>query len=65
MMGIDIDGPTYIFGDNKSVLVNSSIPTSVLKKNITQLLSTLYVEVTQLMNGVWHTSIHTIMLQIY
>ena len=32
MMGIPVDGPSYIFGDNKSVLVNSSIPTSVLKK---------------------------------
>ena len=31
-MGIHIDGPAYIFGDNKSVLVNSSKPTSVLKK---------------------------------
>ena len=32
MMGIYINGPAYIFGDNKSVLVNSSVPTSVLKK---------------------------------
>jgi len=32
MMGIGVDGPAYIYGDNKSVLVNSSIPTSVLKK---------------------------------
>ena len=32
MMGIHIDGPAYILGDNKSVLVNSSVPTSVLKK---------------------------------
>ena len=32
MMGIPMDGPTYILGDNQSVLVNSSVPTSVLKK---------------------------------
>ena len=32
MMGIPCDGPSYIFGDNQSVLVNSSIPSSVLKK---------------------------------
>ena len=32
VMGIHIDGPAYILGDNKSVLVNSSVPTSVLKK---------------------------------
>ena len=32
MMGIAINGPAYVFGDNKSVLVNSSKPTSVLKK---------------------------------
>ena len=32
MMGIPVDSPSYIFGDNKSVLVNSYVPTSVLKK---------------------------------
>ena len=32
MMGIPVEGPSYIFGDNKSVLVNSSKPDSVLKK---------------------------------
>ena len=32
MMGISVDGPSYIYGDNQSVLINSSIPTSVLKK---------------------------------
>ena len=31
-MGIAIDKPTYVFGDNKSVLVNSSEPHSQLKK---------------------------------
>ena len=32
MMRIPVDSPSFIFGDNKSVLVNSSTPTSVLKK---------------------------------
>ena len=32
MMGIAINGPTYVYGDNKSVLVNSSVPDSQLKK---------------------------------
>ena len=32
MMGIQIDGPIYVFGDNKAVLVNSAMPNSVLKK---------------------------------
>ena len=32
MMGIPCDGPAYIQGDNQSVLANTSIPDSVLKK---------------------------------
>ena len=32
MMGIPVDQPTYIFGDNQSVLYNTSSPHSVLKK---------------------------------
>ena len=32
MMGIPTELPAYIFGDNKSVLINSSIPHSTLKK---------------------------------
>ena len=32
MMGIPCDFPTLIFGDNKSVLTNSSVPDSVLRK---------------------------------
>ena len=31
-MGVDIDGPTYIYGDNKSVINNTSKPESTLKK---------------------------------
>ena len=32
MMGIPCDFPSYVYGDNKSVLVNSSKPFSVLRK---------------------------------
>jgi hypothetical protein len=32
MMGIPVTGPAYILGDNKSVLCNTSIPDSTLKK---------------------------------
>ena len=32
MLGIHVELPTYIFGDNQSVLVNSSKPHSSLKK---------------------------------
>ena len=32
MMGIPVDAPTYIFGDNQSVLANTTLPDSTLKK---------------------------------
>ena len=32
MMGIPSGFPSFIFGDNKSVLVNSTVPHAVLKK---------------------------------
>jgi hypothetical protein len=32
MMGIPIEGPSYIYGDNRSVLFNTIIPDSMLKK---------------------------------
>jgi hypothetical protein len=34
MMGVTIDGPTYVYGDNISVVHNSHHPESVLKKKI-------------------------------
>ena len=33
MMGVKIDGPTYVYGDNMSVIHKTSKPESVLKKN--------------------------------
>lgn len=32
MMGIPVNGPAYIQGDNQSVLANTTIPDSTLKK---------------------------------
>jgi hypothetical protein len=32
MMGIPCEGPAFIYGDNQSVLANTSIPDSTLKK---------------------------------
>ena len=32
MMGIPVEGPTCIYGDNLSVLANTTIPDSTLKK---------------------------------
>ena len=32
MMGISCDDPTFIYGDNQSVLANTTIPNSTLKK---------------------------------
>ena len=32
MMGIPVDEPTFVFGDNQSVLANTTNLTSVLKK---------------------------------
>jgi hypothetical protein len=34
MMGVTIDGPTYVYGDNMSVVQNNQLPKSVLKKKI-------------------------------
>ena len=34
MMGIRVDEPAYTFGDNQSVLANTSNPASTLKKKL-------------------------------
>ena len=34
MMGIPVDEPVFIFGDNQSVLANTTIPESTLKKKM-------------------------------
>jgi hypothetical protein len=32
MLGVDVDGPAMMFGDNKSVVINTTMPSSQLKK---------------------------------
>ena len=32
MLGIPVEGPTHIFGDNKAVIINTTLPSSILKK---------------------------------
>jgi hypothetical protein len=32
MMGMMVDKPTFVFGDNQSVLANTTAPASTLKK---------------------------------
>jgi hypothetical protein len=34
MMGIPLSGPTYVYGDNKSQVTNSSRPELTLKKRV-------------------------------
>ena len=34
MMGISCEGPSYLYGDNQSVLENTTITDSTLKKNV-------------------------------
>ena len=34
MMGIPCEDPTFVYGDNKSVLANTSMPGSTLKKKM-------------------------------
>jgi hypothetical protein len=33
-MGITVDEPAFVFGDNQSVLANTTNPTSMLKKKL-------------------------------
>ena len=37
MMGIPVDEPAFVFGDNKSVLANTTVPGSTLKKKMNSL----------------------------
>ena len=55
MMGEFVNGPAYIFGDNKSVLSNGSIPDSVLRKKSNSTANHFMREAPPQMNGVCHT----------
>ena len=45
MMGIPFDLPTFIFGDNQTVLVNTSKPHSTLKKKPVSISFRYFIEV--------------------
>ena len=56
MMEICIDGPAYVFGDNKSVLSNSLVPDSVLRKKSNSIAYHFsYVKDQVQKNGLLHT----------
>ena len=37
MLGIPVEEPAFVFGDNKSVLANTSVPGSTIKKKMNSL----------------------------
>ena len=44
MMGFKIDGPSYVYGDNMSVIHNTSKPESVLKKKSNSICYHFFIE---------------------
>ena len=56
MMGIPITGSMYIYGDNQSVLANTTIPNSTLKKKF-QSIAYYFVHEGLARDGVLATSI--------
>ena len=65
MMGIPVEGPTCIYGDNQSVLANTTIPDSTLKKSLKVLHIILFMKELQEMNGGHHMLILMTMRQTY
>ena len=51
MMGISCEDPTFIYGDNQSVLSNTTIPDSTLKKKSQSIAYHLYEKELHGMNG--------------
>ena len=43
MVGIPVEDPTFIFGDNQSVLANTTMPKSMMKKK-TQVIAYHFVQ---------------------
>ena len=54
MMGIPVEGPAYIYGDNQSVLANTTIPDSTLKKKSQSIAYHFVREGVARMNGGHH-----------
>jgi hypothetical protein len=51
MMGITVDEPAFVFGDNQSVLANTTSTGSTLKKKSNAIAYTLFVRDVLVMNG--------------
>ena len=64
-MGILVDECAYIYGDNKSVLVNLGTPHSLLKKISNSIAYHYVCEVLPLMNGGLHISTRMEILLIW
>ena len=54
MMGILVEAPIYIYGDNQSVLANTTIPDLVLKKKLQSIAYHFVCE--GVARDEWHTS---------
>ena len=65
MMGIPCDIPSYIYGDNQSVLAYSTNPFSQLKNKSSSIAYHLFTKVLRKMNGELLTSTLITILQIY
>ena len=59
MMGVEIDGSTYIYGNNQSVINNTSKPESVLKKKSNSICYH-FVSEADAMKECWTTHIPTL-----
>jgi hypothetical protein len=54
MMGIPVIGPVYIYGNNQSVLANTTIPDLTLKKKKSQCIAYHFV-CEGMVQDEWHT----------
>ena len=62
-MGIPVEGPMYIYGDNQSVLANTTIPDSTLKKKFQSIVYHFVHE--GVARDEWRTSYVNTMRQTY
>ena len=56
MMGVPLSGPSYIYGDNMSVIYNTQRPESTLEKKLTSSVTTLWDNLWQWVSAWPHTS---------
>ncbi len=56
MMGMTVDEPTFVFGDNQSVLANTTAPVSTLKKKSNAIAYHFIQEREGCAHDEWHTA---------